>query len=132
MSNNKDYKGNIFTPKEVADAGYKAALRAMEYKDVGVPLNIAGGALGEYFAPLLPWEICAVQAQTHAGQPGILAIILQAIAVEILPHIIADRDRPGRGREHTRPGQKQQEQRCQPEARRLEGPEKRIGRHRGR
>lgn len=68
MSNNKDYKGNIFQPKEVADAGYKAVLRAMEYKDVGVPLKVAGGALGEYFAPLLPWEICAVQAQTHNGK----------------------------------------------------------------
>lgn len=65
---NKDYQGIVFTPKEVADAGYNAAIRAMDYKDVSVPLNIKGGALGEYFAPLLPWEICAVQGQTHNGK----------------------------------------------------------------
>jgi len=68
MSNNTDFRGNIFTPHEVGLAGYNAALRAMEYKDIAIPLNIKGGALGEYFAPLLPWEICAVQGQTHNGK----------------------------------------------------------------
>jgi hypothetical protein len=62
------YKGIIFTPKEVADVGYDATLNASEFRDVGIPLKISGGLLGEYFAPLLPWEICAVQAQTHNGK----------------------------------------------------------------
>lgn len=64
----EDYKGIIATPLEVAKIGYDAILRAMEYKDVGIPLQITGGTLGEYFAPLLPWEICAVQGQTHNGK----------------------------------------------------------------
>jgi hypothetical protein len=66
MSDN--YKGIIFTPHEVGVAGYNAVLRAAKYQDVGVPLNIGGSGIGDYFAPLLPWEICAIQAQTHNGK----------------------------------------------------------------
>lgn len=58
----------IHTPHEVGLAGYSAAKRAKEYKDVGIPLNIPGTDISDYFAPLLPWEICAVQAQTHNGK----------------------------------------------------------------
>lgn len=58
----------IFTPHEVAMAGYNATARAIEYKDVGIPLRVSGSDMGDYFAPLLPWEICAVQAQTHNGK----------------------------------------------------------------
>lgn len=61
-------KSVIFTPKEVGEVGYNAILKAQKYKDVGVPLNAAGSDIGEYFAPLLPWEICAIQAQTHNGK----------------------------------------------------------------
>jgi replicative DNA helicase len=66
MSDN--YKGIVFTPPEVADAGEKAMQKAEQYKDTGVPLKVGGSDLGDYFAPLLPWEICAVQAQTHNGK----------------------------------------------------------------
>lgn len=65
---NDNYKGIIATPKEVADLGLKAIQRAEKFKDVGIPLQIDGSALSEYFAPLLPWEICAIQAQTHNGK----------------------------------------------------------------
>lgn len=58
----------IYSPHERGMAGYKAAKRAMEYKDVGIPLRVKGSDITEYFAPLLPWEICAVQAQTHNGK----------------------------------------------------------------
>ena len=58
----------IFTPHEQAMAGYNAVKRAVEYKDVGVPLRVAGSDISDYFAPLMPWEICAVQAQTHNGK----------------------------------------------------------------
>ena len=68
MSN--EYKGIVFTPKEVADVGYDATLKASEFRDVGIPLSMSGGVgkLNDYFAPLLPWEICGVQAQTHNGK----------------------------------------------------------------
>lgn len=65
---NKNYKGIVFQPKEVAAVGFNATLMASEFKDVGIPLRVSGGKLSEYFAPLLPWEICAVQAQTHNGK----------------------------------------------------------------
>lgn len=65
---NTNYKGIVFQPKEVAAVGFNATLQASEFRDVGIPLKVAGGKLSEYFAPLLPWEICAVQAQTHNGK----------------------------------------------------------------
>jgi hypothetical protein len=67
MSN---YKGIVFQPKEFADVGYNETLKASKFKDVGIPLSMSGGAgkLNDYFAPLLPWEICAVLAQTHNGK----------------------------------------------------------------
>ena len=58
----------IFTPHEVGVAGYKAAKRAIEYGDVGIPIKISGSDIGEYIAPLLPWEAIALQAQTHNGK----------------------------------------------------------------
>lgn len=58
----------IFTPHERAMAGYNSAARAIEYKDTAIPLRVSGSEISEYFAPLLPWEICAVQAQTHNGK----------------------------------------------------------------
>jgi len=58
----------IFTPHERAMAGYNSAKRAIEYKDVGIPLRVSGSDINDYFAPLLPWEICAIQAQTHNGK----------------------------------------------------------------
>lgn len=58
----------IYTPHEVGMAGYNAAKRAIEFGDVGIPLNIQGSDITQYFAPLLPQEVCAIQAQTHNGK----------------------------------------------------------------
>lgn len=63
-----NYKGIAYAPPEFARAGREAILKAFQYKDAGVPLKIEGSEIGNYFAPLLPWEICAVQAQTHNGK----------------------------------------------------------------
>ena len=68
MSKENAHNGIIFTPYEVGKRGYEAILQAQKYKDVGVPLEFEGSEIGQYFAPLLPWEICAVQAQTHNGK----------------------------------------------------------------
>lgn len=62
---------NIFSPIEGAMLGKKLAQKAAEHKEFGIELQVAGTndpAIGEYFAPLLPWEICAVQAQTSNGK----------------------------------------------------------------
>jgi replicative DNA helicase len=58
----------IHTPHDVGMAGYEATKRAIEFGDIGIPLSIGGSDLSEYFAPLLPQEVCAIQAQTHNGK----------------------------------------------------------------
>lgn len=64
----ENVKNIVFTPHDVGLVGYNAILKAQKYKDVGVPIKASGSDIGDYFAPLLPWEICAIQAQTHNGK----------------------------------------------------------------
>ena len=61
---------NIYSPHEVGMLGYKQAKNAAEHSQFGIALDIKGTlpAIKDYFAPLLPWEICAVQAQTSNGK----------------------------------------------------------------
>lgn len=65
-----NHKSNIYAPNEVSTAGYNEAKRAAEHAQFGIELDIKGTdpAVKDYFAPLLPWEICAVQAQTSNGK----------------------------------------------------------------
>lgn len=58
----------IHTPHEVGQAGYQTIKEAVERGGAGIPLNVSGSDIHEYFAPLLEWEICAIQAQTHNGK----------------------------------------------------------------
>lgn len=61
---------NIYAPVEKSQLGYEQAKRAAEHGQFGIELDVKGTnpAISEYFAPLLPWEICAVQAQTSNGK----------------------------------------------------------------
>ena len=63
-------QNNIYAPNEVSTLGYEQAKKAAEHSQFGIELRIIGTtpAVHEYFAPLLPWEICAVQAQTSNGK----------------------------------------------------------------
>ena len=65
-----NHKSNIYAPNEVSTAGYKEAQRAAEHAQFGIELDIKGTdpAVKDYFAPLRPWEICAIQAQTSNGK----------------------------------------------------------------
>lgn len=65
-----DYSSNIYSPHETAMVGYKQAKRAAEHSQFGIELDIPGTVppVKEYVAPLLPWEICAIQAQTSNGK----------------------------------------------------------------
>lgn len=65
-----NHKSNIYAPNEVSTAGYKQSKKAAEHSQFGIELDIKGTdpAIRDYFAPLLPWEICAVQAQTSNGK----------------------------------------------------------------
>jgi hypothetical protein len=66
----KDATLNIYSPHEVGMVGYKQAQRAAEHSQFGIELDIKGTlpVVKEYIAPLLPWEICAIQAQTSNGK----------------------------------------------------------------
>jgi len=63
----------IKSPQDIGTLGYNAAKKAAEAQETGIPLpldieNNNGRMLSEYFAPLLNWEICAIQAQTSNGK----------------------------------------------------------------
>lgn len=71
MANRKNNNAaNIYSPHDSAMLGYKLAKKASEHSQFGIELDIAGTdpAIKDYFAPLLPWEICAIQAQTFNGK----------------------------------------------------------------
>lgn len=59
---------NIISPHELGMLGKQTAQRAAEHQQFGVELDISGTELKTYFAPLLPWEICLIQGQTHNGK----------------------------------------------------------------
>lgn len=65
-----NHKSNIYAPNEVSSNGYNQSRKAAEHSQFGIELDIKGTdpAIKDYFAPLLPWEICAVQAQTSNGK----------------------------------------------------------------
>lgn len=64
------HSSNIYSPVETSNQAIAQYRKAKEQKDSGIELNIKGTnpTFGEYFAPLLNWEICAVQAQTSNGK----------------------------------------------------------------
>jgi len=63
------YAKYVYTPLEVANAGYDGAKFAIENAAFGFDFpHIEKEDIGEYFARLLPWEICAVLGQTHNGK----------------------------------------------------------------
>ena len=61
---------NIYAPNDMTNLGIEQSSRAAEFSQFGIELDIPGTnpAIKDYFAPLLPWEICAVQAQTSNGK----------------------------------------------------------------
>lgn len=70
MAKKENHAANIYSPHDSAMLGYKQAQAAAEHAQFGIELDIKGTdpAIKDYFAPLLPWEICAVQAQTANGK----------------------------------------------------------------
>lgn len=61
---------NIYAPNETSTLGLKQSEKAAANSSFGIELDIPGTDpnFKDYFAPLLPWEICAVQAQTSNGK----------------------------------------------------------------
>ena len=71
MATSVKHDKNIYSPHEASMLGKKLAMKAAEHREFGIELDIQGTrepAVKDYFAPLLPWEICALQAQTSNGK----------------------------------------------------------------
>ena len=66
--NKGDYASTVYSPHDTAMAGLTGSQKAAEQSAAGISLDIPGTDIVDYFAPLLPWEICAVQAQTSNGK----------------------------------------------------------------
>lgn len=85
-----DHSKSIYSAHEVGMIGRDATRRAAEHAQFGIGLKIPGQlhspdnpALSEYFAPLLPWEICALQGQTSNGKSYFKDFWLRQIAAQL-------------------------------------------------
>lgn len=86
MAKSTNYQNNVYTPHDVGMIGHAAAKRAAEHSQFGIELEVPGTidpSVGEYFAPLLPWEICAVQAQTSHGKTYFTDWWIRQIAAQL-------------------------------------------------
>lgn len=60
----------VYTPAQVATYGVQAIQKARDNASLGIPLPIA--EVRDYFAPLMPGQLCAILAQTHHYKSGFL------------------------------------------------------------
>lgn len=76
---------NIYAPNETSLLGIQQSEKASESAAIGIELDIKGTnpAVKDYFAPLLPWEICAVQAQTSNGKTMFANFWVRQIAEQL-------------------------------------------------
>jgi replicative DNA helicase len=71
----------IYTPPEVAIYGRQAIDNMRQQASRGMAVNIA--ELKDYFAPLLPGQVCAVIAQTSHYKSGLLHFIEHQAALQL-------------------------------------------------
>ena len=76
---------NIYSPNEASNLGLEQSKRAAEHSQFGIELDILGTtpAIKDYFAPLLPWEICAIQAQATSGKTMFANFWMRQIAEQL-------------------------------------------------
>lgn len=72
----------VYTPPEVAAYGKQAIENMAKMKARGLPVNIA--EIRDYFAPVLPGQICAVIAQTSNYKSGFLHFIEHRAAEQLI------------------------------------------------
>jgi len=77
-----DPKTAVYTPTEVATYGMEAIQNARENKMRGVGINIAG--LRDYFAPVMPGQVCGIIAQTSNYKSGFMHFIEHEAAKKLV------------------------------------------------
>jgi hypothetical protein len=63
-------RGAVFTPAETSTLGVERIREMEANRHRAMPLDIA--EIGAYLAPLMPGELCAVQAQTSNYKSGFI------------------------------------------------------------
>lgn len=81
MSDEFDPKSASYTPQQVATYGLQAIKNARENKMRGVGVGIA--SVRDYFAPVLPGQVCSVIAQTSHYKSGFLHMVEHDAAMEL-------------------------------------------------
>jgi len=76
-----DPKTAVYTPQQVATYGLQAIRNARENATRGLGVNIAD--VRDYFAPVLPGQVCAVIAQTSHYKSGFLHFLEHAAARQL-------------------------------------------------
>jgi len=81
---NKEYdpKTAIYTPQQVATYGVTAVQQARDNSARGLGINIA--EIRDYFAPVMPGQVCAIIAQTSHYKSGFLHFIEHQAADQLM------------------------------------------------
>lgn len=74
-------KRAVYTPAEVSKAGLQAVQKIQKTQGRGAILDIAD--IKEYFAPLLPGQVCAVLAQTSNYKSGFMHFWERSLAEQL-------------------------------------------------
>jgi len=77
-----DPKTAVYTPQQVATYGVEAIRNARQNATRGLGINIA--EVRDYFAPVLPGQVCAVIAQTSHYKSGFLHFVEHAGAQQLM------------------------------------------------
>lgn len=77
-----DPKTAVYTPTEVSTYGIEAIEKARDNKLRGIGINIAG--VRDYFAPLMPGQVCGIIAQTSNYKSGFLHFIEHEAAKQLV------------------------------------------------
>lgn len=75
-------KDSIYTPQQVATYGLAAVQAARDHALRGIGVNIA--EIRDYFAPVMPGQVCAIIAQTSHYKSGFLHFIEHAAAEQLV------------------------------------------------
>lgn len=77
-----DPKTAVYTPQQVATYGIEAIKNARNNASRGLGINIA--ELRDYFAPVMPGQVCAIIAQTSHYKSGFLHFIEHQAAQQLM------------------------------------------------
>lgn len=82
MSKVYDPKTAIYTPQQVATYGLEAVRNARDNATRGLGINIA--EIRDYFAPVMPGQVCAIVAQTSHYKSGFMHFIEHEAAKQLV------------------------------------------------